>query len=96
MSETEKLILEQLQALNQNITELNQKVDTLGQDSTVTRLLIENDISKKIDIIGEGHDFLKLKLDDALKMEKSRESMQLQILNQKMDIDKIKRHLGIA
>ena len=117
MSGTEKLILEQLQTLNQNFTGLNQKVDKLDQkvdkldqkvneldqkvvkldqESIRTQLLIENEISKKIDIIGEGHDFLKQNLDDALKMEKKRESMELQLINHKIEIDKIKRHANIA
>lgn len=45
MTETEKLIIEKLEALDQKVTK--------------TQLTIENEISRKIDIIGEGHDFLK-------------------------------------
>ena len=46
-----------------------------GIEDRVTRmeLTIENDISQKIDIIGEGHDFLKQRLDEALQFEKKRE-----------------------
>lgn len=89
MTETEKLILEKLDSLNQKIDKVDQKV-------TKTNLTIENEISKKIDIIGEGHDFLKQRLDDALQMEKKRESMELELVNLRMEIKKIKEHLDIA
>ena len=89
MTETEKLILEKLDALNQKIERVDEKV-------TKTNLTIENEISKKIDIIGEGHDFLKQRLDDALQMEKKRESMELELINLRMEIKKIKEHLDIA
>ena len=89
MTETEKLILEKLDALNQKIERVDEKV-------TKTNLTIENEISKKIDIIGEGHDFLKQRLDEALKMEKKRESMELELINLRMEIKKIKKHLDIA
>lgn len=89
MTETEKLILEKLDSLNQKIDKVDQKV-------TKTNLTIENEISKKIDIIGEGHDFLKQRLDDTLQMEKKRESMELELINLRMEIKKIKEHLDIA
>lgn len=89
MTETEKLILEKLDSLNQKIDKVDQKV-------TKTNLTIENEISKKIDIIGEGHDFLKQRLDDAIQMEKKRESMELELINLRMEIKKIKEHLDIA
>lgn len=89
MTETEKLILEKLDALNQKIERVDEKV-------TKTNLTIENEISKKIDIIGEGHDFLKQRLGEALQMEKKRESMELELINLRMEIKKIKEHLDIA
>lgn len=89
MTDTEKLILEKLDSLNQKIDKVDQKV-------TKTNVTIENDLSRKIDIIGEGHDFLKQRLDDALQMEMKRESMELEIINLRMEIKKIKEHLDIA
>ena len=68
----------------------------VDQKVAKTNLTIENDISKKIDIIGEGHDFLKQRLDEALQMEKKRESMELELINLRMEIKKIKEHLDIA
>lgn len=89
MTDTEKLILEKLDMLNRKIDQVDQKV-------TKTNVAIENEISRKIDIIGEGHDFLKQRLDDALQMEKKRETMELELINLKMEIRKIKEHLDIA
>lgn len=59
-------------------------------------MLLENDISKKIDLIGEGHDFLKMKVNEALKMEEKWEGMGLEQINQRMELNKVKDHLGIA
>lgn len=100
MTETEKLILEKLDSMNQQMNDgfetLNQRVNMIDEKLTKTNLTIENDISKKIDIIGEGHDFLKQHLDEALQMEKKRESMELELINLRMEIKKIKEHLDIA
>lgn len=82
MTETEKLIIEKLEALDQKVTK--------------TQLTIENEISRKIDIIGEGHDFLKQRLNEALTMEQKREIMELELINLRMEIKKIKEHLDIA
>ena len=69
-----------------------------GIENRVTRmeLTIENDISQKIDIIGEGHDFLKQRLDEALQFEKKREGMELELINHRMEINKMKDRLDIA
>lgn len=103
MTETEKLILKKLDELGRGLKEINERTTrieerTTGIEERTARieLTIENDISKKIDIIGEGHDFLKQRLDDALQMEKKRESMELEIINLRMEVKKIKEHLDIA
>ena len=59
-------------------------------------LMLENEISKKIDANGEGHDYLKRNLDDALRVEKDKEWMELNILNLRMDVRKIKDKLAMA
>lgn len=96
MTETEKLILEKLDELGQGLKEVNARTTRIEERTTRIELTIENEISKKIDIIGEGHDFLKQRLDDALQMEKKRESMELELINLRMEIKKIKEHLDIA
>ena len=59
MTETEKLILEKLDELSQGLKEVNERTTRIEERTTRIELTIENEISKKIDIIGDGHDFLK-------------------------------------
>ena len=82
MTETEKLILEKLDNLNGKVTSV--------------QLTLENETNRKIDVIGESHDFLKQRLDEALQFEKKRESMELELINLRMEVKKIKEHLSIA
>lgn len=89
MTEIERLILDKLDVMGRDISGVKDEM-------TKTRLVMENEISRKIDIIGEGHDFLKQRLDEALLMEKKRESMELELVNQRMDLKKLKEHLNIA
>lgn len=77
-------------------SQMIREMERLNLKIAKLQLTMENELSKKIDIIGEGHDFLKMKLDDALRMEKKRESMELEIINLRMEIQKIKDHLDIA
>lgn len=106
MSEETKMILNEIHALrtemlgmNQRMDEmgesLNQRIDAVQEETTKTRLLLENEISRKIDIIGEGHDFLKQRLDEALQMERKRERMELEILNLQIDMKKVKTCLHL-
>lgn len=84
----------------QQALEVSQQALEISQQalktSQRTQLLLENEISKKIDLIGEGHDFLKMRLNGALKMEQQREQMGLEIINLRMDVDKIKSYLRLA
>ena len=104
MADTEKLILDKLESMSVDLREVKDKTARIedrvtGIEDRVTRmeLTIENGISKKkIDMIGEGHDFLKQRLDEALQFEKKREGMELELINHRMEINKIKDGLDIA
>ena len=85
-----------LDRIETRLDQMDTRLDRMEKDVFNTRLLVENEISKKIDIIGEGHDFLKQHLSDALKMEKKRERMELEIVNLQIEVKKIKEHLDIA
>ena len=82
--------------LDSKFENLDSKIEKVQEETTRIRITMENDISKKIDIIGEGHDFLKESLNQALKMESKREQMELDIVNLNMDVKKIKQHCSIA
>ena len=96
MTDAEKTILEKLEEMSQEIKAVKAKVDAVDQKATKTQIMLENEISKKIDIIGEGHDFLKQRLNDALKMEQKRENMELEMINLWIEVKKIKEHINIA
>lgn len=96
MQETLNLVLSELQNLRGDINRLETRLDKLAKDIFQIRLLVENEISKKIDIIGEGHDFLKQNFNDALQMERKRERMELEIVNLQIEVKKIKEHLDIT
>ena len=92
-----------VEGIEDRVTGIENKVAVIedrvtGIENRVTRmeLTIENDISQKIDIIGEGHDFLKQRLDEALQFEKKREGMELELINHRMEINKMKDRLDIA
>lgn len=59
-------------------------------------LLIENDISKKINIIGEGHFFVMKNLKELRGFQEEKERMELKILDLQIELKRIKRHLKIA
>lgn len=96
MNEMEQLILLRLEEMNQKLTGLDQKLEEGVQIVTGTQLSLENEISKKICIISDGHDLLKRKLDNALQMEKKCSSMELEMLSLQLEINKIKEYLNIA
>lgn len=59
-------------------------------------LLIENDISKKINIIGEGHFFVMKNLKELRGFQEEKEMMDLKILDLQIEMKRVKRHLKIA
>lgn len=66
--------------------ELTQKIDKIQEEVTKNRLILENDISRKIDVIREGHDFLKMHLNNALSLDLKREAIEIQIINLRMEV----------
>ena len=76
--------------------ETKAELSELKKEVAQLRSIVEHDLRKQIQIIGEGHDFLKMKLDMAINMEKERERMWLEILSLRMDMKKVKEKLCIA
>lgn len=74
----------------------NEKSEQAKNAISATQVFLENVISRKINIIGEGHEFLNLRLDDALSFKSKSERMELEILDLRMEVKKIKAHLNIA
>ena len=93
--------------LNGKIIDLNDKMDAIHDDlndkiidlqkaNTKIQVLIETEIIKMIDLIGNGHDFLQMRVNEALKMEEKWEGMGLEQIMQRIELNKLKDHLGIA
>ena len=59
-------------------------------------LLIENDVCKKINIIGEGHFFVMKNLKELRGFQEEKEMMDLKILDLQIEMKRVKRHLKIA
>lgn len=96
LDQTNKRIDQTNKTLDQKISQCTESIDQVKNMALQTQLLIENEISKKINIIGEGHDFLKMRLEEALRLEKVRERMELEIMDLRMEVKKIKVHFNIA
>jgi len=76
--------------------DLNDKIIDLQKANTKIQVLIETEIIKMIDLIGNGHDFLQMRVNEALKMEEKWEGMGLEQIMQRIELNKLKDHLGIA
>lgn len=83
-----------MDSLESRVDELETGLEKVKEDVAETRFLLENDISRKINVIGEGHDFLKQRLDNALTMEMKREAMELQLIDIQIEMKSMKRTLG--
>ena len=59
-------------------------------------LVIENYVSKKINIIGEGHFFVMKNLKELRGFQEEKEMMDLKILDLQIEMKRVKRHLKIA
>ena len=96
LDQTNQKLDQTSETLEQKIGQCNESINQVRDMTLQTQLLIENEISPKINIIGEGHDFLKMRLEEALRLEKARERMELEIVDLRMEVKKIKAHLNIA
>ena len=80
-----------LDRVENRIDQLEVRMDQVEKETNETRMLLENDISRKINIIGEGHDFLKQRLENALSMEMKREAMELHIVDMQIEMKKMRK-----
>ena len=96
--------------LKADVVELKTEVSVLKRDMRIVKdniadleagqrdlyLLIENDISKKINIIGERHFFVMKNLKELRGFQEEKEMMDLKILDLQIEMKRVKRHLKIA
>ena len=96
--------------LKADVAELKTEVSVLKSDMRTVKddiadleagqrelyLLIENDVCKKINIIGEGHFFVMKNLKELRGFQEEKEMMDLKILDLQIEMKRVKRHLKIA
>ena len=85
-----------MSSLKTDVTDLKNKVVDLEDGQKALHALVENDISKKITIIGEGHFFVMKALNELRGFQDEKEMMDLRILDLQIDMKRVKRYLKIA
>ena len=75
---------------------LNSGVEKLEERQRELCMLVENDISKKINIVGDGHFFVMKSLNDLRGFQNEKERMDLKIIDLQIEVTKIKNYLKIA
>ncbi|MEY8393848.1 hypothetical protein AALB64_03280 [Lachnospiraceae bacterium 45-P1] len=71
-------------------------LEPLSQQVKEIQLTLENEISKKINIIAEGHLNLSRKLDEAMGFQKREEMICLRITSLEGDVQRIKSRIGMS
>ena len=82
--------------LKTDVADLKGRVTDLEEGQRSLYSLIENEVSKKIMIVGEGHFFVMKSLNELRGFQEEKEMMDLRILDLQIEIKNIKRHLKIA
>jgi len=99
MADDTKLILRELEKINQRMSDmhddLNGKIIDLQKTNTKIQVSIKNDIIKVIDVIGNRHGSLQKRV-NALMMKENWVGMELELIKQRMELRKLKDHMGIS
>ncbi len=82
--------------LKSGMIQLSNRVGNVETEVHTLRIVMENEINRKIDTIGEGHDFLVQHYLEANGLVKAKEKMELDILTLKADMRLVKTKVGIA
>jgi len=87
---------EDVSVLKQDMAELKERVEKLEIGQRELKVLVETDINKKINVVGDGHFFVMKALDELRGFQKEKEQMDLKIIDLQIEVTKIKKHLKIA
>ena len=82
--------------LKQDVSELKEQVEKLETGQRELKVLVETDINKKINVVGDGHFFIMKALDELRGFQKEKEMMDLRIIDLQIEVTKIKKYLKIA
>ena len=91
-----KVLRKEVDVLKEQVTQLNSRMENV--EGAVVRLdtTIENKIWKAIKVTGEGHDFLKMGVEEARSMQVKNEWMEIHILKLESDMLRVKEVVGIV
>lgn len=84
---TDRELLEQIAG---DVTVLKEKVDVLNNRTTRIELTLENDVAKKINIIGEGHGVLDRRFQESQVIPSRVENLELKMIHLETEIEKLK------
>lgn len=84
-----------IRSLDYRVSDMERRMDDSELNQTKTRMILENDVLKSINIIAEGHLDLNRKLDEALKINQQKELMLLRISSLESDMKLVKQTLGV-
>ena len=84
-----------IRAMDYRVSDMERRMDDSELNQTKTRMILENDVLKSINIIAEGHLDLNRKLDEALKINQQKELMLLRISSLESDMKLVKQTLGV-
>jgi len=79
--------------LSGRIDRLEEELHHTKEEVKTLRVIMENDMSRQIKIIAEGHLDLSRKLDEALRIENEREILKIRLVSLESEIRDIKRRL---
>lgn len=71
-------------------------LEALPQQVKEIQLTLENEVSKKINIIADGHLDLSRKLDEALTFQKEKERILLRVTSLEGDVQRMKSRIGMT
>lgn len=89
-------VKKEISVLKKEMEEVKSRLVKLEFEQKETRVVVENEISRKINVIGEGHSFVMHALDELRGFQKDKETMDIRILDLEIEMKKVKKYLMIA
>lgn len=85
-----------MQGMKSDMQGMKSDMQTVMQKVTSIEMTLENEISRNISIVAEGHSILNRRLDEALKSESEKEMLLIRVNVLENEIRKIKEQLAVS
>lgn len=86
---------ERLDKIDDRLDKVDDRLDKIDGKTTDIQMTIENEISKNIRIIAEGHLDLSKKLDEALKVENEKEILLIRVNHIENELHRVKERVEL-